>query len=196
MLHLGRTNIKFSEVCGTGKNKIGFAEVALDKALDYAAEDADVTLALHQILKPRLVSDRMATVYETIERPLLAVLEEMESHGIKVDATELKRLSKDFEQRIAELGEEIHRLAGHEFNVGSPKQLGEILFDEMGLPGGKKGKTGAYATGAEILDGLAAQGHELPSRVLEWRQLSKLKSTYTDALLGEINPDTGRVHTS
>ena len=196
LLHLGRTNIKFSEVCGTGKNKIGFAEVGLDKALDYAAEDADVTLALHQILKPRLVSDRMATVYETIERPLLAVLEEMESQGIKVDATELKRLSKDFEQRIADLGKEIHRLAGHEFNVGSPKQLGEILFDEMGLPGGKKGKTGAYATGADILDGLAAQGHELPSRVLEWRQLSKLKSTYTDALLGEINPDTGRVHTS
>ena len=196
LLHMGRTNIKFSEVCGTGKNRIGFAEVALDKALDYAAEDADVTLALHRILKPRLVTDHMATVYETIERPLVGVLEEMETHGIKVDATELKRLSNDFEKRIADLGEEIHALAGHEFNVGSPKQLGEILFDEMGLPGGKKGKTGAYATGADILEGLAAQGHDLPARVLDWRQLSKLKSTYTDALLGQISPETGRVHTS
>lgn len=196
LLHLGRTNIKYSEVCGTGKNQIGFAEVGLDKALDYAAEDADVTLALHQILKPRLVADHMATVYETIERPLVGVLQEMETNGIKVDAGELKRLSDDFEKRIADLGEEIHGLAGREFNVGSPKQLGEILFDEMGLPGGKKGKTGAYATGADILEGLAAQGHDLPARVLDWRQLSKLKSTYTDALLGEINPETGRVHTS
>jgi DNA polymerase-1 len=196
LLHLGRTNIKFSEVCGSGKNKISFAEVPLDKALDYAAEDADTTLALHQILKPRLVSDRMATMYETIERPLVGVLEEMETHGIKVDATELKRLSDDFEIRISDLGEEIHKLAGRDFNVGSPKQLGEILFDEMGLPGGKKGKTGAYATGADILEGLAAQGHDLPARVLDWRQLSKLKSTYTDALQGEINPETGRVHTS
>jgi len=196
LLHLGRTNIKYSEVCGTGKNQIGFAEVALDKALDYAAEDADTTLALHRLLKPRLVTDHMATVYETIERPLVAVLMEMETHGIKVDAAELKRLSDDFEKRIADLGEEIHKLAGHEFNVGSPKQLGEILFDEMGLPGGKKGKTGAYATGADVLEGLAAQGHDLPARVLDWRQLSKLKSTYTDALQGQINPETGRVHTS
>jgi DNA polymerase-1 len=195
-LHLGRTNIKYSEVCGTGKNQIGFAEVPLEAALDYAAEDADVTLALHQSLKPRLVSEHMATVYETIERPLVSVLEDMETHGIKVDSTELKRLSDDFEKRIADLGEEIHGLAGHEFNVGSPKQLGEILFDEMGLPGGKKGKTGAYATGADILEGLAAQGHDLPARVLDWRQLSKLKSTYTDALQGQINPETGRVHTS
>ena len=196
LLHLGRTNIKFSEVCGSGKNKISFAEVALDKALDYAAEDADTALGLRQILKPRLVSDHMTTMYETIERPLVDVLEEMETHGIKVDATELKRLSDDFEKRIADLGEEIHKLAGREFNVGSPKQLGEILFDEMGLSGGKKGKTGAYATGADILERLAAQGHDLPARVLDWRQLSKLKSTYTDALLGEINPKTGRVHTS
>jgi len=196
LLHLGRTNIKFSEVCGSGKNKIGFAEVALDKALDYAAEDADTALALHQVLKPRLVFDHMATMYETIERPLVAVLEEMETHGIKVDAGELKRLSDDFEIRISDLGEKIHKLAGRDFNVGSPKQLGEILFDEMGLSGGKKGKTGAYATGADVLEGLAAQGHDLPARVLDWRQLSKLKSTYTDALVGQINPETGRVHTS
>ena len=196
LLHLGRTNIKFSEVCGTGKARIGFAEVPLDRALDYAAEDADVTMGLHQILKPRLVAEHMVTVYETLERPLVAVLEEMETHGIKVDATELKRLSDDFERRIADLGEEIHKLAGRDFNVGSPKQLGEILFDEMGLSGGKKGKTGAYATGADVLEGLAAQGHDLPARVLDWRQLSKLKSTYTDALLGQISPETGRVHTS
>jgi len=196
LLHLGRTNIKFTEVCGSGKNQIGFAEVPLDKALDYAAEDADTTLALHRILKPRLVAEHMTTMYETIERPLVAVLQEMETHGIKVDAGELKRLSDDFEIRISDLGEEIHKLAGHDFNVGSPKQLGEILFDEMGLPGGKKGKTGAYATGADVLEGLAAQGHDLPARVLDWRQLSKLKSTYTDALLGQINPETGRVHTS
>jgi DNA polymerase-1 len=120
----------------------------------------------------------------------------MEREGVKVDAAELRRLSDDFDKRIAKLGEEIHKLAGHEFNIGSPKQLGEILFDEMSLPGGKKGKTGAYATGADVLEGLAAQGHDLPARVLDWRQLSKLKSTYTDALMGQIDAKDGRVHTS
>ena len=195
-LHLDRTNIKYSEVAGSGKKQISFAEVALDAALDYAAEDADVTLGLHQLLKPRLVFERMATVYERIERPLIDVLEAMESAGIKVDVKVLKSLSDDFEKRIATLGDDIHALAGHEFNIGSPKQLGEVLFDEMGLPGGKKGKTGAYGTGADILEGLAAQGHDLPVKVLEWRQLSKLKSTYTDALMGQIDARTGRVHTS
>jgi len=195
-LHLGRTNIKYNEVTGSGKKQIGFAEVELDAALDYAAEDADVTLGLHQILKPRLVSEHMATIYERIERPLISVLEVMERAGIKVDVKVLKSLSADFEKRIALLGDEIHELAGHSFNIGSPKQLGEVLFDELSLPGGKKGKTGAYATGANILEGLAAQGHVLPEKVLEWRQLSKLKSTYTDALLGQIDERTGRVHTS
>jgi len=195
-IHLGRTNIKYSEVTGTGRNKIGFEEVALDAALDYAAEDADVTLGLHAVLKPRLALEHMATVYERIERPLVGVLQQMEETGIKVDAAMLKELSDDFEKRIAQLGEEIHGLAGHEFNIGSPKQLGEVLFDEMSLPGGKKGKTGAYGTGADVLEGLAAQGHDLPARVLDWRQLSKLKSTYTDALIGQINPKTKRVHTS
>ena len=196
LLHLGRTNIKYSEVTGTGRNRIGFAEVALEAALDYAAEDADVTLGLHKVFKPRLAQEHMTTVYETIERPLVAVLEQIERTGIKVDAVELRRLSDDFDHRIGDLGDEIHSLAGREFNIGSPKQLGEVLFDEMSLPGGKKGKTGAYGTGADVLEGLAAQGHDLPARVLDWRQLSKLKSTYTDALIGQINPETGRVHTS
>ena len=196
LLHLGRTNIKYSEVTGSGRNRIGFAEVALDKALDYAAEDADVTLALHRLFKPRLVQEHMTGVYETIERPLLAVLEEMEQTGILVDAVELRRLSDDFDRRMGELSQEIHRLAGREFNIASPKQLGEVLFDEMSLPGGKKGKTGAYGTGADVLEGLAAHGHDLPARVLDWRQLAKLKSTYTDALMDRINPATGRVHTS
>ena len=168
----------------------------LDRALDYAAEDADVTCRLHRILKPRLVPERMVSVYETIERPLIGILNAMELTGIRVDAAQLHALSHDFAHRLETLKEEIHGLAGHEFNVGSPKQLGEILFDEMGLPGGKKGKTGAYATGADVLERLAAQGHDLPARVLDWRQLAKLKNTYTDTLVEEINPATGRVHTS
>jgi DNA polymerase-1 len=196
LLHLDRTNIKYSEVTGTGKNRIGFAEVALDKALDYAAEDADVTLGLHEVLKPRLAREHMVAMYETIERPLVAVLEEMEENGIEVDAAELKRLSRDFDKRGAVLAEDIIGLAGREFNIASPKQLGEVLFDEMGMPGGKKGKTGAYGTGADVLEKLAAQGNELPKLVLDWRQLAKLKSTYTDALVQQINPATGRVHTS
>jgi len=195
-LHLGHTTIKFKDVCGTGKNQITFDLVALDKARDYAAEDADVTYRLYETLKPRLVEQHMVGVYETLERPLINVLTEMEEAGIKVDAALLRSLSDDFERRCSELEEGIHKLAGHPFNVGSPKQLGEVLFDEMGLPGGKKGKTGAYATGADVLDELAALGHELPARILDWRQLAKLKSTYTDALIEQINPKTGRVHTS
>ncbi|MCF3628180.1 DNA polymerase I [Thalassospiraceae bacterium LMO-SO8] len=188
--------IKFKDVAGTGKAQVSFDRVPLDKALDYAAEDADITLRLHNLFKPRLVAEHMVTVYETLERPLIPVLRDMERRGIKVDAGVLKGLSADFTARMDGLESEIHKLAGHEFNIGSPKQLGEILFDEMGLDGGKKTKTGAYATGAEVLDDLAAQGHELPQKVLDWRQLAKLKSTYTDTLVGEINPKTGRVHTN
>lgn len=188
--------IKFKDVAGTGKAQVSFDRVPLDKALDYAAEDADITLRLHNLFKPRLVAEHMVTVYETLERPLIPVLRDMERRGIKVDAGVLKGLSADFAARMDDLEGEIHKLAGHEFNIGSPKQLGEILFDEMGLDGGKKTKTGAYGTGAEVLDDLAAQGHELPQRVLDWRQLAKLKSTYTDTLVGEINPKTGRVHTN
>jgi len=193
---LGVETVKFKDVVGSGKSQITFDFVELEKARDYAAEDADVTLRLYNAFKPRLAREHMVGVYETLERPLVPVLERMERHGIKVDATELKRLSDDFAKRMADLEGEIHGLAGRAFNVGSPKQLGEILFDEMSLEGGKKGKTGVYATGADVLEKLAAEGHDLPARVLDWRQLSKLKSTYTDALVAAINPETGRVHTS
>ena len=173
-----------------------FDRVPLDKALDYAAEDADITLRLHQTLKPRLLAERLVTVYETLERRLVPVLQKMEETGIKVDRETLRRMSNDFATRMAELETEIYKLAGRSFTIGSPKQLGEILFGEMGLDGGKKTKTGAYATGADVLEGLAAQGHDLPARVLDWRLLAKLKSTYTDSLQEQIDPRTGRVHTS
>jgi DNA polymerase-1 len=195
-LHLGHHTIKFKEVAGVGKAQVTFDHVPLDKALDYAAEDADITLRLHQTLKPRLLDEHMVTVYETIERPLIPVLARMERAGVRVDPEALRGLSRDFTQRMAGLEDKIHKLAGEDFNVGSPKQLGDILFDKMGLDGGKKGKTGAYATGADVLEDLAAQGHDLPARVLDWRQLAKLKSTYSDTLVEQINPDTGRVHTS
>ena len=195
-LHFDHESIKYKDLVGTGKNQVTFDFVPLEAARDYAAEDALVTLQLHRLLKPRLLAERMVTVYETLERPLIPILESMERAGIKVDAGALKTLSDDFARRLADLEGEIHKLAGRDFNVGSPKQLGEILFDEMGLEGGKKGKTGAYSTGAGVLEDLAAQGHDLPARVLDWRQLAKLKSTYTDALIGQVNPDTGRVHTS
>ncbi len=195
-LHLQHTPIKFSDVAGSGKTQITFDQVPLDKAKDYSAEDADVTLRLHQVLKPRLCAERLVTMYETVERPLVPIVADMELAGIKVDRAQLNKLSKDFSDRLAELEIQIHKLAGHEFNIGSPKQLGEVLFDEMGLQGGKKGKTGAYATGADVLEDLAAQGHDLPARVLDWRQIAKLKSTYADALVEQINPETGRVHTS
>ncbi|MEQ8588076.1 MAG: DNA polymerase I [Thalassobaculaceae bacterium] len=196
LLHFEHRNIKFEDVCGKGKSQIGFAEVSLEKARDYAAEDADMTWRLHQVLRPRLVDEHMTTVYETLERPLIPVLVDMERNGIKVDPKILNDMSADFAKRMAEREGEIHALAGREFNVGSPKQLGEILFDEMGIQGGKKGKTGAYSTGADVLEGLAAQGVELAEKVLDYRQISKLKSTYTDALVDDINPETKRVHTS
>lgn len=193
---LGHKPIPFKDVCGSGKSMITFDKVPLDKATAYAAEDADVTLRLWQVLKPRLASDRMATVYETLERPMVPVLARMERRGIAVDRQMLSRLSGDFAQGMAGLEAEIHELAGESFNIGSPKQLGDILFGKMGLPGGKKTKTGAWSTSASVLEDLAAEGHTLPSKIVEWRQLSKLKSTYSDALPGYIHPDTKRVHTS
>ena len=194
-LHIRHNTIKFADVCGSGKNQITFDRVPLDKATAYAAEDADVTRRLYALLKPRLREERLLTVYENMDRAMIGVLKDMEARGILVDKKVLGTLSNDFGTRMATLETEIHKLAGEPFNVNSPKQLGEILFERMSLPGGKKGKTGAYATGAEVLDELAAQGHDLPARVLDYRQLSKLKSTYTDALMEEINRDTGRVHT-
>ncbi len=188
--------IPFKEICGSGKSMITFDKVAIDKATAYAAEDADVTLRLWLILKPRLASEHMATAYETLERPMVPVLARMEKRGISVDRQMLSRLSGEFAQGMAGREAEIYELAGESFNIGSPKQLGDILFGKMGLPGGKKTKTGAWSTSAQVLEDLAAEGHELPSRIVSWRQLSKLKSTYTDALPGYINPETGRVHTS
>ena len=193
---LSHMTIKFKDVTGSGKSQITFDQVPLDKALEYAAEDADVTLQLHQVLKPRLISEHMTTVYETLERHLIPVLATMEQTGIKVDVSQLKQVSQDFSRRLQDLEHEIHRLAGKTFNVGSPKQLGEVLFDHLALGEGQKGKAGSYGTGADVLESLAAQGHELPSRVLEWRHLEKLRSTYADALIHQINPDTNRVHTS
>ena len=195
-LHLDYRTIPFKDVTGTGKSQITFDLVPLDRALAYAAEDADVTLRLHRFLKPRLLAERMVTPYETLERPLVPVLADMETDGIRVDREKLEQLSLEFAERQHALEQDVYRLAGREFNVGSPKQLGEVLFDELRLEGGHKGKSGAYATGADVLESLAVEGHELPATVLEWRQLDKLKSTYTDALVEQINPRTGRVHTS
>ncbi len=195
-IHLGISPIPFKEIAGTGKNKITFDKVEIEKATEYAAEDADITGRLHRLLKPRLVQEKMLNVYETLERPLVPVLVNMEYNGIKVDKAILSRLSNEFALRLGQLEEEIHGIAGHPFNIASPKQLGEVLFDEMGIQGGKKGKTGAYSTGADILENLAAEGHILPEKMLEWRSLAKLKSTYTDALQENINADTGRIHTS
>jgi len=193
--HLGHTPIPIKELIGSGKAQVTFDKVAIDKAAPYAAEDADITLRLWHLFKPRLPMMRATTVYETLERPLMPVLATMERHGIAVDRDMLSRLSNGFSQRMAALEDEIYELAGEKFNIGSPKQLGEILFGKLGMQGGKKTKTGAYATGADILEDLAMT-EDLPGRVLDWRSLSKLKSTYTDSLQGHINADTGRVHTS
>ena len=194
--YLGHVPIPIKSLLGSGKGMITFDHVPVDEAVKYAAEDADVTLRLWKTFKPQLHKAQVTTVYETLERPLVPVLAAMEMAGIQVDRDTLSRMSNAFAQKMAGLEAEIHSLAGESFNVGSPKQLGEILFDKFSLPGGVKGKTGAYATGADVLEDLAAEGHDLPARVLDWRQLSKLKSTYTDALQDHINPETGRVHTS
>jgi DNA polymerase-1 len=194
-LHFGHDMIKYKDVAGSGKSHIGFAAVPLERARDYAAEDADYTLRLYRLLHPRLVAEHRLAFYETVERPLPPVVAAMEAAGIHVDRAELQRLSADFAKRIAEYESQIHDLAGHPFNVASPQQLGKVLFDELKLGQGYKTKSGAYGTDASVLEELAAE-HALPARVLEWRQLSKLKSTYADALIEQINPRTGRVHTS
>ncbi len=193
--YLDHSPIPIKPLLGSGKSAITFDRVSIEEAVPYAAEDADITLRLWQTLKPRLHQSRVTRVYETLERPLVPVFAEMEMAGIKVDRDTLSRMSNAFAQKMAGLEADIHELAGESFNVGSPKQLGEIMFDKLGYEGGKKGKTGAYATGADVLEDLATI-HDLPKRVLDWRQLSKLKSTYTDALQDHINAETGRVHTS
>lgn len=207
-LHLGHQTIKFTDVCGTGKAMKTFDYVALDQATAYAAEDADITLQLYTILHPRIIAEKMVTVFERLERPLIPVIAAMEERGIRVDRLLLDRLGQEFATQMLQLETNIYQLAGRSFNIGSPKQLGEILFDELSLsttqnaPGSqkikppKKTKTGAYVTDVDVLETLAAQGHELPARVLEWRGLAKLKSTYVDALIAAASGKTSRVHTS
>jgi DNA polymerase-1 len=195
-LHLGHRPIPFTEVAGSGKAQVTFDRVPIDRATAYAAEDADVTLRLWQVLKPRLAAEGMTTVYETLERGMIAVLARMERRGIAIDRAILSRLSGEFAQSAARLEAEACEIAGERFNLGSPKQLGDLLFGRMGLPGGKKTATGQWSTTAQVLDDLAAEGHRLPAKIVEWRQLSKLKSTYTDALPNYVNPETRRVHTS
>ncbi len=194
--HLGYDTIKFSDVAGSGKKAKTFDQIVIKDAAKYAAEDADITFRLHEVLKPRLAAEGKTTVYETLERPLAPVIVAMEREGVKVDKSVLARLSSEFAQRMAAAAAEAYKLAGEEFNLGSPKQISEILFGKLGLPGGKKTAKGAWSTNADVLEDLAAAGHDLPQALLDWRGLSKLKSTYTDALQQAINPETGRVHTS
>jgi DNA polymerase-1 len=193
---LGHAVISHGELIGSGKGKLTFDQVAIDRATAYSAEDADVILRLWRVLKPRLIAERMTAVYETLERPLISVLARMERRGISIDRQVLSRLSGEFAQTAARVEAEIQEIAGEPINVGSPKQLGDIIFGKMGLPGGSKTKTGAWSTSAQILDDLAEQGYEFPKKILEWRQVSKLKSTYTDALPTYVHPQTHRVHTT
>jgi len=195
-LWLGHEPITFKQVAGSGKGEISFKHVPLDKATPYAAEDADVTLRLWGRLYPRLAAEGLLTVYETLERPMPAVLARMECDGVRIDPERLRRLSNEFSVRMGEFEAEAHKLAGRPFNLGSPKQIGELLFGELGLAGGKKTAKGAASTDVKVLEDLAAQGHALPRVILDWRQLSKLKGTYTDNLVAAISPRTGRVHTS
>ncbi|WP_018320805.1 DNA polymerase I [Bradyrhizobium sp. WSM2793] len=192
----GHAMLKESELLGSGKGKITFDQVPIDKAAALSAESADVALRVWRVLKPRLVAEHMTAVYETLERPLVAVLARMERRGISIDRQVLSRLSGDFAQTAARVEAEIQEIAGEPVNVGSPKQIGDILFGKMGLSGGTKTKTGAWSTTAQVLDELAEQGHDFPKKILEWRQVSKLKSTYTDALPTYVNPQTHRVHTT
>ncbi len=195
--YLGYETMPYSSVCGKGAAQITFDKVPVSRATAYGAEDAEVTLRLRSALRPQLIEERLTTVYEFLDRPLVPVVARMERLGIRVDAERLRELSRRFADRMAELEARAHQLAGHPFNLGSPRQLGEVLFGELGLDGGgRKTRTGAWSTSADVLETLAAQGHELPRVVLEWRQLQKLARTYCDALLEQIDPDTGRVHTS
>ena len=193
---LGHAVIGYGDLIGSGKNKLAFDQVEIDKATAYSGEYVDVILRLWRALKPRLVAERMNVVYETLERPLVSVLARMERRGISIDRQVLSRLSGDFAQTAARVEAEIQEIAGEPINVGSPKQLGDIIFGKMGLPGGSKTKTGAWSTSAQVLDELAVQGHDFPKKILEWRQVSKLKSTYTDALPEYVHPQTHRVHTT
>ncbi len=195
-LHLGHKTISYKDLVGTGKKQLKFSEVDLDKATEYAAEDADVTLRLYQILSERVEKEKLNKIYEIFEKPMIKILSKLETCGIKVDNNYLKVLSKKFETRLIKIEKEIYKISGKEFNIGSPKQLGEIIYNDLKIAKLKKTKKGSLATSAKILEDLALTGHRFPNLVLEWRQVSKLKSTYTDALQDHINKDTNRVHTS
>jgi DNA polymerase-1 len=195
-LYLGHTPIPFKQVAGVGQKQISFAQVELKPATCYAAEDADVTLRLWRTLRPRLRPEGLLNVYETLERPLPAVLALMELEGVKVDADRLRTLGHEFSLKMVDLEAKAHEQAGRPFSLGSPKQIGDILFGEMAMPGAKKTATGAWATDVKVLEDLAEQGHALPRTIVDWRQVSKLKNTYTDALVAAVSPTTGRVHTS
>ena len=195
-LHLGHKTISYKDLVGTGKKQLNFSEVGLDKATEYAAEDADVTLRLYEILSERVKNENLNKIYEVFEKPMVKILSKLETNGIKVDANYLKALSKKFGQRIVKIEKEIYQISGKKFNIGSPKQLGEIIYNDLKIAKLKKTKKGSLATNAKILEDLAITGHKFPNLILEWRQVSKLKSTYTDALQDHINKKTKRVHTS
>jgi DNA polymerase-1 len=195
-LHLGHKTITFKELVGTGKNKLNFADIDIVRATEYAAEDADITLRLYEKLKERLDEEKLNKVYEYFEKPMVKLLAKLESNGIKVDAGQLKKLSAEFEKKLKKIEKDIFVIAGKEFNIGSPKQLGEIIYNDLKIAKLKKTKKGSLATNANVLEDLAFTGHKFPNLVLEWRQVSKLKNTYTDALQEHINSRTKRVHTS
>jgi DNA polymerase-1 len=195
-IHLGHKTISFKDVVGTGKNKINFSDIELNKATEYAAEDADVTLRLYENLKERLDEEKLNKIYEYFEKPMVKILSKLEFNGIKVDANHLKKLSVQFEKKLKKIEKNIYVFAGRKFNIGSPKQLGEIIYNELKIAKLKKTKKGSLATNANVLEDLAFTGHKFPKLVLEWRQISKLKNTYTDALQEHVNQKTKRVHTS
>ena len=195
-LHLGHKSISYKEIVGTGKKQLNFSEVDLKSATEYAAEDADITLRLYELLSERVSKEKLEKIYEVFEKPMIKILAKLETSGIKVDDVYLKKLSKKFEERLIKIEKEIYKITGKEFNIGSPKQLGEIIYNELKIAKLKKTKKGSLATSAKILEDLAMAGHKFPNLVLEWRQVSKLKSTYTDALQDHISKKTKRVHTS
>ncbi|WP_075533828.1 DNA polymerase I [Candidatus Pelagibacter communis] len=195
-LHLGHKSISYKEIVGTGKKQLNFSEVDLKSATEYAAEDADITLRLYELLSERILKEKLEKIYEVFEKPMIKILAKLETSGIKVDDVYLKKLSKKFEERLIKIEKEIYKITGKKFNIGSPKQLGEIIYNELKIAKLKKTKKGSLATSAKILEDLAMTGHKFPNLVLEWRQVSKLKSTYTDALQDHISKKTKRVHTS
>jgi len=195
-IHLNHKTVSYKELVGTGKNKLNFSDISIDKATEYAAEDADVTLRLYNLLKTRLDEEKLNKIYEVFEKPMVSLLSKLEINGIKIDDTYLKKLSKNFEKKLQKIEKEIYLLAGKEFNIASPKQLGEIIYTELKITKLRKTKKGSLATSANILEDLALSGHKFPKLVLEWRQISKLKNTYSDALQDHINNKTKRVHTS